>query len=357
MSVSGAADRDPVIARGRLNPDVFKSGLARDPAVGHAVQRHATGDAKIFGAGRLAQPAGARQQHLFGVVLNPPGKVFPVRHRRAGFPFSAAVHDIRLVEFRRPARHPQFVAGDLQQRFYPLAAAIGREPHQFAAFIPVAENVGRGPAVQRAKARHVVKFIAEESAIRLHPDFFQAFDTGAAEFVIALRLAGERRGGIGRGIWLGNIRGVAADAVDHHHDAFFERRHRESAVGMRQMVRDRLDLAGLRPVQRMCGDVGALVFGKKARHVLIHQPVFHFGNRQDVAIAHDKIDVVEGDALGIQAIIDHLLVEAAGVLFARDPLLGDGECDRAVLEQTGTDVMVVGVQAEDVSMLLRHGLF
>jgi len=68
--------------------------------------------------------------------------------------------------------------------------------------------------------------------------------------------------------------------------------------------------------------------------------------------------VAEGrDALGIEAIIDHLLVEAAGVLFARDPLLGDGECDRAVLEQTGAHVMVVGVQAEDVSMLLRHGLF
>ena len=107
----------------------------------------------------------------------------------------------------------------------------------------------------------------------------------------------------------------------------------------------------------MFGDVGALVFGKKARHVLIHQPVFHFGNRQDVAIANDEIDVVKRDALGIQAIIDHFLVEAAGVLFARDPLLGDGECDRAVLEQAGAHVMVVGVQAEDVGVLLRHGLF
>ena len=72
---------------------------------------------------------------------------------------------------------------------------------------------------------------------------------------------------------------------------------------------------------------------------------------------HDEIDVVEGDALGIQAIIDDLLVKTAGVLFARDPLLGDRECDRAVLEQAGAHIMVVGVQAEDVSMLLRHGLF
>ena len=243
MAVSGAADRDPVVARGRLDPDVFKSGLARDPAVGHAVQRHAAGDAKIFGAGGLAQPAGARQQHLFGVVLNPPGEILPVPHRGAGFPFSAAVHDIRLVEFRRPARHVQFIAGDLHQRLYLLAAAIGREPHQLAAFVPVAENVGRGPAVQRAEARHVVKFIAEESAIGLHPDFFQAFDAGAAEFVIALRLAGERRGGVGRRIRLGNIRPIAADAVDHHDDAFLERRDRERAVGMRQMVRDRHHLA------------------------------------------------------------------------------------------------------------------
>jgi hypothetical protein len=250
----------------------------------------------------------------------------------------------------------QFVAGDLHQRFYLLAAAVGREPHQLAAFIPVAENVGRGPAVQRAEPRHVVKFVAEKSAIRLHPDFFQTFDSGAAEFVIALRLAGERRGGVGCRIWLGDIRGVAADAIDHHDDAFRERRDGKSAVGMRQMVRDRLNLAGLRPVQRMFGDVGAFVFGEKARHVLIHQAVFHFGDRQDVAIAHDEIDVVEPNALRIQAIIDDLLVETAGVLFARDPLLGDRECDRAVLEQAGADIMVVGIEAEDIGVVLGHGL-
>jgi hypothetical protein len=193
LPVSGAADCNPVIARRGLDPDVFESGLARNPAVGHAVQRHAAGNAEIPGAGGFAQPAGACQQHLFGVVLNAPGEILPVPHRGTRFPFAAAVHHIRLVELRRPARHMQRVAGDIQQRLDPFVAAVGGEAHQLAAFIPVAENVGRGPAVKRAETRHVVKLIAEESAIRLHPDFFQTFDLRAAEFVIALRLAGERR--------------------------------------------------------------------------------------------------------------------------------------------------------------------
>ncbi len=40
-------------------------------------------------------------------------------------------------------------------------------------------------------------------------------------------------------------------------------------------------------------------------------------DRQHVAIAHHEIDVVERDALGAQAIVDHFLVEAGRRAFAR----------------------------------------
>ncbi len=96
------------------------------------------------------------------------------------------------------------------------------------------------------------------------------------------------------------------------------------------------------------------MLGKEARHVLIHQPLLHFGDGKDIAIADDQIDVIERDAFGVEAIVDHLLIETGGVLFARDPLFGDGKRDRAVAQQAGTHIMVVGVEAENVAVLLRH---
>jgi hypothetical protein len=105
----------------------------------------------------------------------------------------------------------------------------------------------------------------------------------------------------------------------------------------------------------MLGSLRALKLGKETRQVLIDQPLFHFRHRKDVAIADDQVDVVQRDALGLQAIVDHFLVEAAGVLLARDPLFRNGECDGAVAQQTGTHVVVVGIQAEYVRVLFGHG--
>src|ERR1700687_194379 len=104
----------------------------------------------------------------------------------------------------------------------------------------------------------------------------------------------------------------------------------------------------------MFGSLRSLMLGKEARHVLIDQPLLHFGNREDVAIADDQIDVIKRDAFSVQAIVDHLLVETGGVLFTRDPLLGDGKRDGAVAQQAGTDIMVVGIQAENVGVLFGH---
>ena len=90
------------------------------------------------------------------------------------------------------------------------------------------------------------------------------------------------------------------------------------------------------------------------RHVLGHHACFHILDRQDVAIAHHQIDVVERDALGLQAVVDDLLKKAGVVLLARDPLLGDRERDLAVAQQARADVVVVRVDPEDIDVLFCH---
>jgi hypothetical protein len=97
---------------------------------------------------------------------------------------------------------------------------------------------------------------------------------------------------------------------------------------------------------------GPFMFGQEARPVLIHQPLFHFVDRQHVAVPNDQIDVRKRDAFGVQAIVDDLLIESGGVLFTRDAFLGDGERDDAIAQQACADVMVIDVQAEDVAVLL-----
>ena len=95
----------------------------------------------------------------------------------------------------------------------------------------------------------------------------------------------------------------------------------------------------------------------ESRHVLIGQPLLHLLDRHDVAIAHDEIDIVEGDAFRFEAIVDHLLVETGGVFLARDAFLGDGIGDDAVAQQARADVVVIDVQTEHVGVLFRHGTF
>ena len=309
-AVIGAADRNPVIAGRRLNPDVLESGFAGDPPVRDAIQRNATGHAEIFGAGGFAQPAGAGEQHVFGVVLRAPGQILPVPHRGALFPVAAGLEYVRLLEVGGPVRHVQLAVVQFEQMLDLVATAIGRQPHQLAAFVPIAENVGGGAAVERTEPGHGVELVAEETAVRLHPDLLQTLQLRAVELVIALGLAGQRRRRVAGGKGFHNVRLVAADAVDDHYDALFERRHRERAVGVREVMRDRDHLVRMLQIQRVLGGVAAFEVREESRRVEIDQPLLHFGDRQDVAIAHDQIDVVERNAFGFEAIVDHFLVEA-----------------------------------------------
>ena len=238
-----------------------------------------------------------------------------------------------------------------------VAAAIGRKTHQLAALVPVAEHIGRGAAVQRAQPRHGVKLLVEHAARRLQPDLLQAFELRAGEAVIALGFPRERIALVVSRRLIHRVGAIAADAIDDHHCALFERRGGKGAVGVRQMMRDRNDLVGVAAEVRMLRGLLALGRRHEARHVLVGQPRLHVGHRHDVAIAHDQIDVVERDAFGFEAIVDHLLVESGGVFFARQPLLADRKCDGAVAQQTRADVVVIGVETKDIRMLFGHWHF
>ena len=47
-----------------------------------------------------------------------------------------------------------------------------------------------------------------------------------------------------------------------------------------------------------------------------------------------------------QTVVDHVVVEAGRVLVPVDPLLGDGERNGAIAQETGGDIVIVGVDAE-----------
>ena len=106
----------------------------------------------------------------------------------------------------------------------------------------------------------------------------------------------------------------------------------------------------------MLGGLFALALGQVERQLHGQQPRLHVLDGQDVAVADDEIDIVQRDAFGVQAIVHDLLVEAAGMLLARDALLGDRKRDLAVAQQTRAHVMVVGVNSFGVAWDMLEGL-
>ena len=291
-----------------------------------ATQLSATPPAKtqVPGAGRLTQPACALEQHFLAVVLHLPRHVLPMPHGRAGFPFFDSVRHPGLVELRVPFRHAQFAVLELEQLSKTVGAAVRRKAHHFAAFVPVGEDVARHAAVERAEAVHVEELVAEKSAARLQPYLLQRLELAAFEFVVALRFPGERIDALGELTRLLDVGGIAADAVDDHHHAFVERTDGEGTIGVGEMMRDRHHLVRFRQVERAFGRLLALALGDVA---LIDHAYFQLFDRQDVAIAHHQIDVIERDAFGIEAIVDDLLKEPAGMLLTRNPLLLDAVGD------------------------------
>ena len=152
--------------------------------------------------------------------------------------------------------------------------------------------------------------------------------------------------------WM-NVPMILADAkLD---GAFLKGGDREGAVGMGEMVRDRHHLFGSRMEVGVALGVRPLIFRQEAGHVLIQQPVFHLGDRQNVAVADHKIDVVQRDAFRVEAVVDDVFIKTAGMFLAGDPFLGDRIGDFAIPQQARAHVMVVSIEAEDVCMFFGHG--
>jgi hypothetical protein len=225
---------------------------------------------------------------------------------------------------------------------------------QSATFVPIGEDVARHAAVERAEPVHVEELVGEEAGGRLQPHLLDRLERRALEPVIALRLAGERMTIVDAVTVLGDVRGIAADAIHHHQRPFLERADRKRAIGVGDVMRDLRHLVGARAVERIGGGLLPLLERKNFRHVLPGEALFQFADREHIAIAHHEIDILEGDAFRLEAIVDHFLVEAGGVLVPRDSLFGDGEGDLAVAQQAGAHVVVVGINAENIAVTFGH---
>ena len=58
------------IAGSGLNPDVLKTSIAQDPAIGHAIQCHSSSETQVFCPSLFRQGTGHAQYHFFQTGLN-----------------------------------------------------------------------------------------------------------------------------------------------------------------------------------------------------------------------------------------------------------------------------------------------
>ena len=79
-----------------------------------------------------------------------------------------------------------------------------------------------------------------------------------------------------------------------------------------------------------------------------------FFDRHDVAIADHQIDIIQPDALGVEAIVDGLLVKAGGVFVAGYSLLGDRIRDLAVAQEARADIVVICTYSENIGVFCLH---
>ena len=141
MAIIRTTNRYPIVASGRLDPDIVVSCLAHDSTVSNAIQCHPAGKAQVLGAGHFTQPTRAVQQQLLGVVLNPPCHILPMPHGRTGFPFLFTVRHPRLAEISIPFGNLQLAILEIEQRPEVVGATIGCQAHDFTALVPISEDV------------------------------------------------------------------------------------------------------------------------------------------------------------------------------------------------------------------------
>src|SRR5262249_34841901 len=145
------------------------------------------GDTEVLGARGFAQPDGAVEQHVLGVILHTPGQIFPMAHERAAVPVAVNLGKPGLVELSRPLRHVQVTLLELYQGLSMTGPAGGSQAHPLPPLVPVTEDVARDPAVEGPKARNKIELIPQEPAPRFEPYLSQRLQVGTAEPIVALR--------------------------------------------------------------------------------------------------------------------------------------------------------------------------
>src|SRR5262249_37471647 len=160
----------------------------------------------------FTQPDRALEEQFLGIILHPPGNIFPMLHGRTLLPVPFAFRQEWLIEFYAPLGNIHLIIPDLKQWFCRSWVSIRSQAHHLAALIPVPKDVDRNPALQRSKARHVVEFITQKSANRVQPDFFERFDPGAVKLVITLCFASQWINIFSQLIGFSDIRTVVADS-------------------------------------------------------------------------------------------------------------------------------------------------
>ena len=141
MAVISAANRYPIVACRRLNPDIFESRFACEPPVCNAIERHAARQAQVLRSGRFAQPGRTFQKHLLRVVLDAPREVLPMLHRGTALPVRFAFNQQRLVKLHAPIGDAQFAVLHVDQRGDRTRPAVRCQAHHLTAFVPVGKDV------------------------------------------------------------------------------------------------------------------------------------------------------------------------------------------------------------------------
>ncbi len=329
----GHAHRAARIPRGGLHEESLEGTLAQQTAVGHAVERHASGHAEILLAGDLVQVARHAEHDLFRDLL----------HARRDVPM--ALLELRLGLPRRPAEQPvealvghreavvvgkvlhvhleAAVLADLEQLFHDQIVVFG---------LPV----GGRPHDLVLRRVHLEAEVVGERAVEQpegmgEPDLLEEI-----ELVPLSRPVTRRR--------------PLSHAVDREDRRFPEGAHEETARGVRLVVLDEEDL----PLEREVPlDVvtGPEFLGQPDRDRLAeggerpgkgreigHQDPLELHER--LVVETHVVEVLDADAAGPQAVVHRMVRETGVMLLAREALLRRGRDHLAVPDQARRRVVV-----------------
>ena len=349
--ISGA-DREPRISRSGLHEDLFERRLIENFPVGHAIERHAAGQANGLLLGSGVQRAKHFEQDLFEARLQ--------RGR--------AVTMHLFDRSRGIARRPQALGHVVGIHRAQFGSLVGVAPGHFRAGAMVleifesqaeadasvgADNVAELVQVGRLAVSgqaHDFVFVAEfaKSQILRHGRVIHAERMGKRNRPVdvhAIAPAGSPHGA-----------GEIAEAVRGKQRGLFERRNEKRARQVRLVMLDAVIL-GSNLVRR---DIERL----RERFRNSHEPGHHFGPfagktrhpqgvqefcpeaRPGIARDRDVVDFTQRDAGGVQAVADRRRRKSRRVLHAVKAFFFDGGDQPAVRNNRRGGIAVIGVDSQ-----------